>query len=70
MKTQTLISLLLMICLVQGVGGCATQSWYEGMKISAQKQCDKQAPGAREECLARLNTKNYNAYEKERAAAQ
>ncbi|MES2879784.1 MAG: hypothetical protein V4713_15325 [Pseudomonadota bacterium] len=55
-------------CLVLGSSGCSTASWYEGMKRSAENECEKQAPGAREDCLSRLNKKTYDSYEKERAA--
>ena len=50
-----------------GLGGCSTRAWYEGMKLSAENECQKQPPGAREDCLAKLNRKTYDAYEKERA---
>jgi hypothetical protein len=49
------------------LGGCTTQALYEGMKISAQNQCLKQAPGAAQDCLVRLNNKSYDEYEKERS---
>jgi hypothetical protein len=57
-------------CLLLSVSACTTQAWYEGMKQSAINQCDKQPPGAREDCLSRLNKKSYDAYNKERAAAE
>jgi hypothetical protein len=57
-------------CLLASVSACTTQAWYEGMKQSAVNQCDKQPPGAREDCLSRLNKKTYDAYNKERAIAK
>ena len=67
--TITALSKLLLLALAAAlIGGCTTQAWYEGMKQSAVNNCDKQPPGAREECLSRVNQKSYNDYEKERAA--
>ena len=53
-----------------GLSGCAlpARAWYDGLQIGAQNNCDKQPPGAREACQARLNNKSYDAYEKERSA--
>jgi len=48
------------------LGGCTTQAWYAGMKISAENECNKQPPGAAADCLSRLNKKTYDEYEKER----
>ena len=48
------------------LAGCTTQAWYAGVKISAENECNKQPPGAAADCLARLNKKTYEAYEKER----
>ena len=52
------------------LGGCTTQAWYEGMKISAESECNKQPPGAIAECVSRLNKKTYEEYEKERASKE
>ncbi len=60
---------LLIASLFLGLGGCSTRSWFEGMKLSAENECQKQPPGAREDCLLKLNTMSYEAYEKERARA-
>lgn len=49
------------------LGGCTTQAWYEGAKISAENECYKQPPGAVADCLSRLNKKTYEDYEKERS---
>ena len=38
-----------------GLTACTTQAWYDGMQRRAENQCDSQPPGAREDCLARLN---------------
>ncbi|MFZ4625396.1 MAG: hypothetical protein ACOYNF_14315 [Rhodoferax sp.] len=61
---------LLVLVVSMSVGGCASRSWYEGMQLSAENECQKQPPGAREDCLLRLNKKSHDAYEKERAAIQ
>ncbi|MFM9912093.1 MAG: hypothetical protein ACKVN9_00985 [Methylophilaceae bacterium] len=47
--------------------GCATESWYEGMKRSAEIECRHQVPDESERCLGRLNKKSYEEYEKERS---
>lgn len=49
---------------------CTSQAWYEGFKVRAENDCNKQPPGAREECLRRVNQQSYDSYEKERAAHQ
>ncbi len=48
--------------------GCSAQAWYEGLRQSAGNECNRQPPGAAEECRARVNQEKYDAYEKERAA--
>ena len=53
-----------------GMAGCSTRNWYEGMKLGAENDCQKQPPGAREDCLSQLNKKSYDAYEKERASVK
>ena len=49
---------------------CSTQAWYEGMNRRAEIECEKQPPGAREECRSRVNKKPYDAYDKERGATK
>lgn len=49
------------------LSACTTGAWYEGMKVSARQECERQAPSARDDCLSRLNKKSYDAYSKERA---
>lgn len=49
------------------LSACSTSAWYEGMKMRAQTECDRQAPSAREACLSRLNHQSYDAYQKARA---
>ena len=48
------------------LGGCTTQAWYEGVKISAENECKKQPLGAATDCLSRLNRKTYDEYQKDR----
>ena len=50
------------------ISGCSTQAWYEGMRTGAENECDRQPPGALEQCQSRLNKKTYDDYEKERSA--
>jgi len=47
---------------------CTHQAWYEGFKTGAENECNKQPPGAREDCLKRVNRESYDRYEKERGA--
>jgi hypothetical protein len=46
--------------------GCSTQSWYEGLKLSAQNECRRQPSGDVESCLARVNKMSYEDYERQR----
>ena len=59
---------LTLACATLLISGCTTQAWYESMKQSAFNECEKQAPGARDDCLNRVNKKPYDDYAKERAA--
>lgn len=63
-----IVRLLIALPILMLLGGCTTQTWYEGVKISAENECNKQPPGAAADCLARLNRKPYEAYEKERTS--
>jgi hypothetical protein len=55
-------------CIAFLLGGCSTQAWYEGVKRSAEIECNKQPAGAIESCGSRVNKKTYDDYEKERSA--
>jgi hypothetical protein len=68
MKNRFVHRLFGLACLSLLLGGCSTRSWYEGMRLGAEGQCEKQPPGAREDCLARLNKQSFEAYDKERKA--
>jgi hypothetical protein len=48
------------------LAGCTAQAWYEGVKMGAENECNKQPPGATSDCLSRLNKKSHAQYEKER----
>ncbi len=50
------------------LAGCSAGSWYEGFKRSAEYDCDRQPPGARQDCLSRLNTRTYDDYEGKRSS--
>jgi len=65
MKNRAIPALVLALASV--LSGCTSQAWYEGAKVGAQNECRKQPPGAAEECLARVNKKSYEQYEKERS---
>ena len=59
-------AVLLMLTLGLLCTGCTTQAWYEGARMSAESGCSKLPPGAYEDCMARVNRKPYETYEKER----
>ena len=71
MKIFRLTTVFMTLGIVWGIAGCAspTRAWYDGLQTSAQANCDKQPPGAREDCLSRLNKATYDTYNKERATA-
>jgi hypothetical protein len=48
--------------------GCTTQAWYEGVKMNAQNSCANQPPATYQECRARIDTQQYDQYEKARTA--
>ncbi len=70
MTMQRLVTILLAAGIALTLSGCATPSraLFEGLQTSAQNNCDKQPPGAREDCLSKLNKQTYDAYDKERTA--
>jgi len=70
MNTSRVAIVVLGFATALSLSGCAlpARAWYDGLQIGAQNNCDKQPPGAREECQSRLNNKSYDAYEKERSA--
>lgn len=58
------------VCGVVGamaMSGCTSREWYESATSKAKADCERMQPGAREDCLARVNKTPYDAYEKERA---
>jgi hypothetical protein len=67
-KPTPLVRFALALPLILLGGGCSTQAWYEGLRISAESECYKLPPGAVAECLARLNKKTHEEYEKERTS--
>lgn len=46
---------------------CTSREWYESANASAKFECNKLQPGAREECMAKVNKTPYDSYEKERS---
>lgn len=68
MKSTNILHPFFAIALITVLGGCTTQAWYEGAKVSAQNECAKQPPGAAQECRARLNKQTYDQYEKDRSS--
>lgn len=49
---------------------CSTQAWYEGMKQSAELECQRQPAGSLQECRNRINRQDYGQYEKAREEAK
>ena len=66
MRIQQLIVSTFIAGAMLAAGGCTTAAWYEGMKRSAENECRRQPADESERCLARLNKKTYEEYEKER----
>lgn len=62
--SSTPIAMLLLALLL---AGCTTAAWYEGGKRSAEAECRRQPLGAQQDCLARVNKKSYDDYDKERS---
>ena len=46
---------------------CTSREWYESANSVARNDCNRMQPGAREECLAKVNKTPYDDYQKERA---
>jgi hypothetical protein len=57
---------LALIAVTLWLAGCSTEAAYEGMKRGAEHACYQHPPSETERCLARLNKKTYEEYEKER----
>lgn len=67
MKSNKFATLLFVIA-VGLLSGCSTSAWYESVHQAATNQCDKQAPGARQDCHSKVSQQSYDSYAKERAA--
>ncbi|MDP3702279.1 MAG: hypothetical protein Q8R72_15385 [Hylemonella sp.] len=48
------------------LAGCTARAWYEGARAGAESECRRQAPGAYEDCMSRVNRQTYEDYERER----
>ncbi|MBC7918217.1 MAG: hypothetical protein H7Y28_10470 [Rhodoferax sp.] len=48
------------------LSGCTSRAWYDSFTSSTKADCDRLQPGAREDCLAKVNKTPYDTYEKER----
>ena len=59
--------LMALLLLALALAGCTTAAWYEGGKRSAEAECRRQPLGAQQDCLARVNQKSYDDYDKERS---
>ena len=53
--------------LALAVGGCTSQSWYEGLREGARQQC-RQTPDASgsQDCIDKVNRQDYESYKAER----
>jgi len=61
---------LRLVCIVVSLAAttaCTSRQWYESATASAKNDCDRLQPGAREDCLSKVNKTSYDAYEKERS---
>jgi hypothetical protein len=58
-------------CLLAGavltnLSACTAREWYESASAVAKDDCSRMQPGAREDCLSKVNKTPYEKYEKER----
>jgi len=60
----------LLSAIILAATGCTTAAWYEGMKRSAENECRRLPADESERCMARLNKKSYEDYERERAGGK
>lgn len=67
LKAKQLITFVSFSFWIVAIGGCTSQSWYEGVKRGAENNCRNQPPSEVDRCLENLNKKTYEEYEKERA---
>ena len=51
---------------IAALTACTSREWYESANANAKNDCNKLLPGAREDCLAKVNKTPYDTYEKER----
>lgn len=58
---------LVVIFLISTLQGCTTRAWYETMQSAAKQSCRHQPPSEQERCEARLNSEDYDTYEKRRS---
>jgi hypothetical protein len=61
------LSALLACAALTTLSACTTRAWYESTSAAARNDCNRMQPGAREDCLAKVNKTPYDTYEKERA---
>jgi hypothetical protein len=66
MKTR-MIQISAAAVLVALLGGCTSRQWYESASANARSDCNRMQPGAREDCLSKVNTTPYDTYDKERS---
>jgi hypothetical protein len=52
------------------LSACSTQAWYTGFRQGGENQCRQANPADAEACIARLNNKSYDEYNKERGGAK
>ncbi len=67
MRKQSLCAWLLVAA---ALCGCTSSTGYHTVQHMARQSCLKQPPSEQALCEARLNRKDHDSYEKERAAAR
>jgi hypothetical protein len=66
MHIKFLSTCLLACAVLATLGACTTRAWYESTSAAARNDCERMQPGAREDCLAKVNKTPYDKYEKDR----
>jgi hypothetical protein len=67
MNSKCIPFLLVWAIGIVSLGGCSTQAWYGGMKLSAENECRRRPSGDIDGCLARVNKMSYEEYERKRS---
>ncbi len=63
-----LLKAILLVGSTVGIlAGCSARYWYNYAAGNAKAECERKAPPERPDCLATVNNRTYDEYEKERS---